>query len=453
MKSKIKISSNLFLSAIVIATGFSFAFMMSGKNSIQTAQKFSTTQLGLGTCFQRLTQSFTAAMIGDFSSTYLTKDFSNVTGECFGQVNSILKSALKADQNILSTVNDMTNESHWFYEKLAKIKTIAGTEKLNMNESSLIDKFSKVESYKMEVSKYLERAVAFANESSKFSYNVSFTLLLTIGIFAAMFLIQKRRERNAKKKLEIESLQLLQNNLFTESRIDRHLEQVFINADYPHTLRLFSTYHGKVLEGKSSFVMSAHSDISGEESSQQNRQNLQTTDINDLFNASIDMVQSKAFSQGIIFDYDIDNNIHVLGEREGLMQLTYHLLAYGLDVAGKLNNDSKKIQVRSKVLGQQCYTKLFIPNHFLTATELEALGDSETESQLNDMNLMLIIELTKDLNVKIEVGNTLGKNGKMAGAKIELLFNLAEQSSANDSAPKHIQRIVKGSKSEVLSQL
>ena len=77
----------------LMAIGFGFVVLATGSftasRMIQT--KISNEAIlkeGANTCFNRVSQSFTALMIQDFNSSYLSQSFMDTTGECFSEAKN-----------------------------------------------------------------------------------------------------------------------------------------------------------------------------------------------------------------------------------------------------------------------------------------------------------------------------------------------------------------------------
>jgi len=52
---------------------------------------------GMNVCFQRVNQTFTALMLRDLTSNFISNEFKNTTGECFSQLSSALGGVVASD--------------------------------------------------------------------------------------------------------------------------------------------------------------------------------------------------------------------------------------------------------------------------------------------------------------------------------------------------------------------
>ena len=65
----------------ILAIGMIFGISILNNNLLSQQTSFLKLNNGVGICFQRITQTFTALMIRDLRSDYLTSDFRSTTGD------------------------------------------------------------------------------------------------------------------------------------------------------------------------------------------------------------------------------------------------------------------------------------------------------------------------------------------------------------------------------------
>src|SRR5690606_24575930 len=96
------------------------------QNQVNRAQSLSRLHNGVGTCFTRVAQTFTALMVNDLNSIYLSKDFKGLTSECFNEVNKVYKNIFgsKTVDQMTKNLNDLTSDAHWFSERVEKTHNI-----------------------------------------------------------------------------------------------------------------------------------------------------------------------------------------------------------------------------------------------------------------------------------------------------------------------------------------
>ena len=114
-----KVKSRKEWGALVLSIGLVAAgiFLLSQS---QKLQKLAVLEEGLGTCFQRVAQSFTARMIGEERSVYLDKGFTGASEECFGEAASwsVQATQMAGATKVAALVNKLANEVSFFHAKI-----------------------------------------------------------------------------------------------------------------------------------------------------------------------------------------------------------------------------------------------------------------------------------------------------------------------------------------------
>src|SRR5690606_29699109 len=105
--------------ALVLSLGL----VVAGVNLLSQSQKLqrlSVLEEGMGTCFQRVAQTFTARMIGEERSVYLDKGFTNASEECFGEAVSWATDATASTgaTKVAALTNKLANEVSFFHAKV-----------------------------------------------------------------------------------------------------------------------------------------------------------------------------------------------------------------------------------------------------------------------------------------------------------------------------------------------
>ena len=145
---------NIFLSSkILVGLGCIslvsiLGFSMLGQNFAAKQASLFQVSNGLGVCFQRVNQSFTALMIKDFSSDFMTKDFRATTGDCFSELSSAIAAKSLMTTNIKTKLNNIMSDTHWFGEKLDRVVELSETEQLDFSQSNIINKYVEIEQLK-----------------------------------------------------------------------------------------------------------------------------------------------------------------------------------------------------------------------------------------------------------------------------------------------------------------
>lgn len=141
------------------------------ENSIRI-KRLSNFESGMQTCFSRVNQTYTAKMLGDTTSDYLTSNFQNLTEECFAEgilnVEDSFKSELAQVAKKLST---LASNVHWFHEDILSpnsTKTLGG----DGESRDVGTRFEKIETTKDEIleasDKYKGELANSLNQSKTF---------------------------------------------------------------------------------------------------------------------------------------------------------------------------------------------------------------------------------------------------------------------------------------------
>ena len=105
---------------------------------------------GVNTCFNRISQTFTAMMIKDIQSPYLNRGFMGLSDECLNETIKGINPFRKHVGKGYETLNQLISEVHWFHEKVLKIHSpMLSNANINIPLSPLTDRFTKMENFKV----------------------------------------------------------------------------------------------------------------------------------------------------------------------------------------------------------------------------------------------------------------------------------------------------------------
>lgn len=457
-KSKLldKLKNNFNINSISLSIGLlsitSLALMATGSWQQKNAIKQMSLSSGVGTCFQRVTQSFTALMISDFSSTYLTKPFMDTTSECFSyaakEFNSLYANGFKSGSKAIISLN---SDIHWFHEKALKLLKMSQESGLDFSNSNIVNKYTSLEEMKDTFVEGVSLKVENANSNA--------TLLSSIGVLSFMatfFLIgfslfQKSRRRELFTKIENESERALKSNTdFVSANIERALDNVLTKMDMPNTYSLFNQYHSQLLEKA---YKSFHDDNDGvaidstpPKSNSTLMENIETTYFRDAIGNTLDSVSEKLFSRGVLLNTDLEDNFNVKGEQELIEQLVFSLLNFASDKTLQ-QKDSRQINIVSRALGATAYFKLNISNYCFNASELDSHHSISTLDNQLTSELTIAQEIANDLGLSLELKNAVSLENKL-GCEIKVVFDRVRETGTNPN--KALTSVTKGSKRDIL---
>lgn len=441
---------------------------------------------GTSTCFTRVGQTFTALMIGDFSSGYLAKEFTSTTGECFSQVNKSFDEIFAGSfAQAKKPLNKLTSDLFWFHEKTEKLAKLAQNDETQLSaDSTIAGKYSSLES----LSQSFQEKLAQKSEQLKTWKNV-WTLLSLAGAIGICFLalISGRRrqgELDAFEALNTEAQALLEDSSDLDKMVlktGRLMEHLFAKINAPSFAELYQKVQTDLLERKADFARESLGTLGAyEEAPEKNAERTddvstktvqeleaqgEVVDFGTTARALVDRMNEKIFSHGILLEQNIDEDFHVKGNSESLEQLLYNLLSFAVEKS-VLHDSSRKISLKSKPLGGITYFKTRISNYMLNPSEMELFNGadlSKGSSESANVNLSLMAEIARDMGVAVAAKNIINGGANFTGAEIEVVFTRFKAASSiassksNDSenaaSNNKVASIMKGSKKDILRAL
>lgn len=410
---------------------------------------------GLGICFQRVNQSFTALMIRDFSSDFITNDFKSMTGECFSEISSVLGTQLSNNKVVAKRMNNLMSDIHWFNEKLERVAGMAQKSDIELTESNIIDKYIEIEQLKGRVDETLVTN-AQGIDSQK-SLAVAALILSQLALLFSFFSLFLKRRILKQELSNIETIVKEEaNNGDINLFVQNISNKLFKLLDIPETQSMMASYQTNLVDENHKLqddLISAHTlGMSIEETGlvieedfdEVVEEKIETSDFNNSLNIVLDRVKGKAFNHGIIIDTEISEEIEVNSSEEALDQLLFSIISYAMDSSLE-HNDGRKVIIKGKPLGGIAYCKLKVEGHSFSDDDLKIINGKEVNSETN-MNLVLLKELLIDTNANLAVKNRFNSSNGLTESEMELIFERAKPTQA---AQKEISKIVKGTKKEL----
>ena len=437
MMKFIQSAKHKYLTGVIIAVTLSLVSLIFQQNWIGKSQSIVGLNAGLNTCYNRVTQTFTSIMIQQVESSYLTREFTELTSSCFNDVQKQfqqISSGLMANnlKNINGKLNQLVSDTHWFHEKVLKVKKMSADETVNLTNSNVLSKYSSLEEIKDSLQEQIELKRSEVEKRALYFQIFGFICIILSGCLGTIWFMNAHK--NSLRLREVESIaenMLKETNIPSDippEKIDRIMEMAFGAANLPKTLQLVQHYQlrSPLLQYRGE---SFEQDISKDSDHVVSDQNIRTaqavTNLNNAFNAALKGVQSKAFTYGVIVDFDLDDDLMVYGEQEDLQQVIYTLMNYAID-SSMHHNQGRKIIIRSKALGGTIYFKASITNHCFNASELEYLTDNNSQGTDVNINLVMIKELASVNNTEYKVTNKVNSAGELKGSEVEFIFQRAD---------------------------
>jgi hypothetical protein len=439
------ISATAFL--VISLTGIVTQTSMHGKS-----QQIANLNAGMGTCFTRISQTFTSLMIADMSSNYLKPEFLTNTQECINvaaaEFANLWGQTFKEGSKHITL---MQSEIHWFNEKVLKLKKTVEDGGATLTNSNIVTKFTQLEAAKNAFVDGLDKKNDHVKSWTTLWGTIAVLAFVAFIAIGTIFGINLQRNRKWFRLIEDDFSKAEE---ISAAKITVALDNIFHRLEMPKTQLAIEHYLTGLLEKQyddktvaidSSAMMK--SDTSKKETSKTTHQS-SGADFQNALNATLDAVQNRAFTHGILIDADLNDDFNVAADQETLEQFLYNLLNYALDNS-VIHNEGRKISLRSKPLGGTAYLKMSIANYCFNADELNFLNSHNATGEGLNVNLVLMKELIQDIGATFAVKNKMNREQGVEGSEIEIVFKRVFASTSEPIADK-VVNIMKGSKKEIL---
>jgi hypothetical protein len=396
---------------------------------------------GLGTCFSRVSQTFTAMMIKDVHSPYLHQGFMGLSNECLKEtvkgINPFKKNVGKGYQ----TLNQMISETHWFHEKVNKINAPLAAGKQNTPEySNLTQRFSKIEEFKMnlvdEIETVTEKLKALQKNDE---YLMGAGLLLFVLALSILSLQEFNRIQN-QKEIEAESMNYLKaGNAQVSAIVDSLIQRALEAQNMPVTAQIFRDYHERLLENKNPVVVDENvtEAIMAEEvlASQEGP-------VVSLKEALVTLQNIHAENVQINDVRDVDLSME-LDSIEEIMNASVNMF-----LGARLNQ--KKIMVTNQIHSDRTILSFFLEGASFEPAEIAFAKEAIAASEGIDLNLVILRELVQMNGLSWHLENKTNRKGRLTGMNIRLIL---PRSAKSAKTSKNLVSIFKGKKRDLAREM
>ena len=460
--------AGLFLLAGLIFTTYS---IQENSNQIKRLTNFES---GIQTCFTRVNQTYTANLLGDKASTYLTQNFQNLTEECLAEgiltVENSLSKELASSAKLLS---NLASNVHWFHEDILApngAKNLAG----NGQARDVGSRFEKIETTKDEI---LESTNSFKTQitnSQNFQKNIfyiSATLLVMLMIAEYMSITRRRFSNNAREKEAHD--ELLNNGGGASVKVGEIIRVALEQNDLVNCSKLFANFHAFAISEKGKNKMSLETlvtpmstdinkavytidkiwedDSIGVSADTNAKNKLHNINLEQMSSTVVDLLAEKLFSQGVQLDMNIADNLEIRAGQEELEQALYHLFAYAINSTQSTNGE-KNISVYAHKLGDVvAFDLIHSGGGFEESTLKKRVGLENNGSELN-LDLQICQSLLEEIQAKIQLDNKLDQNGNVIGGRVKIIFKAVIAATENVNQGRLVDLKV-GSKKEILAAM
>ena len=430
---------NISISKILLTCGVGLVITVGGFWHHQMNQSHLSTihvmNQGLGTCFGRLNQSFTAMMIKDVKSPYLDKGFGTLSGACFEELKSTFKTLENKIPKAREALNKLNSESTWFYEKLGKIHSpmLLG-QGMDANLTPIKERYTVIEDLKVSLADELDagmhrlKEIQFSDEIIMGAGLLLF--VLGLGLVSAEEL-RKLRQRTQAEKMAVN---LVKNNqTHVGAMVDSLISKALLDQGLVITAQIFKDYHESILEGmthKQTIDTDANLlDVQNETITQTEKEIL--TPLNEVMNVLKTL------------NFDFDSKEIVEADLKIESEECIQVLSTAIHKLNERRMEDHKVMISSEIMGDRCLINLFLANAVFNTEELEA---SANPAKRSDPYLMILDEMVKEADISWSYENSIDKRTNQLGMSIS--FNLPREPKA-----KNLVSVVKGKKRDLARSL
>lgn len=444
------------------------------QNSVKNFSSLGNIADGSQVCFSRVIQSFTAKMLGDGASPYLSKSFLNLTGQCYSDVLDSYQNKLAPSfEGLYGKITRLNNDLSWFNQRL-DTKVINLSNQANAGSVIIQNKFRALESSNEDLARSIEGSKANLSSSlTIFGTIIGSAILFLIG---ALFTEIRHYAMTNRKKEEAERLasKELNSQILTPERVQRIIGNVLAAEKLEECQTLFarfgaeiSTQIGKgfvtnrVYDEQASVLneevkMAKHSSLSKSKSLDSNEvavtenANLLKLNLSQFTAKIIERLKPQIYAYGVLIDVDVDEEMNLWAREEGLLQVIFDSLSKSLKSSIQ-SSDQPRVKVSAKTLGGTVVLRVLHNGADFSQNELISMKKKGYEKGLST-EIMIIKELMEDFGGKLEIKN---KPSKMK--ELKLIFKRAKSTYVSNSREiatrKVVRSVQKGTKKEILANI
>lgn len=444
MKKLLSISS----SKILIMCGLGLLMTLGSFWHYQTNQsqldRMNVLNQGVGTCFNRISQTFTAMMIRDVNSPYLNRGFMGLSDEC---LNETIKGINPFKQNMgqgYVVLNKLISDVHWFHESILKVHSpmVAG-KSMEVSLNPISSKFSQMEESKVNLVDEIDVTNSRIREVQRSDEALMGIGLLMFVVSLCVLSLKEFNRIQLQKEIENKALSLLNTGMANVgAMVDQIVERGLISQGLPVTAQIFKDYHGDLMEKMTS--RSTYREEKKEEVpdflESENNQSLKTSFKEVL--VSIQNINPK----DLIQMNDV-RDVHLAVAFEDFEQM----MNAAINKLSARREDGKKIMISNQIHADRTLINIFLAGAMFTASELDFAQDNQSISaDAVDMNMVILKEMAKGINSAWYMENKTDRSGAITGMAIRFTVARTPKESRSN---KNLVSVVKGKKKDLAREM
>lgn len=401
---------------------------------------------GVSTCFNRISQTFTAMMIKDIQSPYLNRGFMGLSDEC---LNETIKGINPFRQNVgkgYETLNQLISEVHWFHEKVLKTHgPMLSQPNAPTSLSPLVDRYTQMENFKVTLMDEIDSTNSQLKEIKMTDEYLMGAGLIIFVLAISLLSLQEFNRIQVQRELEKEALNFLNTGKANVGAIvDQLVDRALMTQGMPVTAQIFRDYHGELLER-----MSTKSIVSEPPKSSQKEEEIineveeiatshHKTSLKEVL-VSIQNIQSK-------------DSIHMSDVRDVVLDVPYESFEQMMNAAinqlVSRRHGNKKVMISNQNHSDKTVVNLFLAENTFSASELEFAGPGDKAMADGlDMNLIILKEMVEESGAQWHIENKADRNGAITGMNIRLTVNRTPKERSK------LVSVVRGKKKDLSREL
>jgi len=402
-------------------------------------------QEGVGTCFARANQSFTAYMLQDLRSAYLTPDFMDITSECFGEVIDRFETVFgDKDRVTVKALNDFVTGVFSFHGKLNQGK--------NEDNDTLVQTFERLEEEKGVVLELIDEHKVQAME-----LNQSLEYLLGLCFFALSFMtfLSFRKQKvveNQKNQFEHRAKKFLRAGDYDFAKVAPFIKESLEFSQLPYCSQLS---YKCLKDAEATQAYQQYHQLRVPETAIE-QPKLQGLNLGRVVDEVLLKLSNKIFAKEVIFDSRISEKIVVESSEEPLFQLMFELLSYFIDLENIASKrEHNKILLKAEEYGQDIVFTIHKVFNIQSNSEIEISLDENRCDVVTKMGQ----EFMNDFGGEFFLKNMRNSDGIMIGQTIELVVSRSEQEDIARPAVEALDNgremvsLIKGKKRDISKQM
>lgn len=461
------------LAGLVLLAGLIFTTYSIQENSGQI-KRLTNFENGIQTCFTRVNQTYTANLLGDSTSTYLTQNFQNLTEECLAEgILTVENSFQNNFAGTAKTLSNLASNVHWFHEDILApngAKNLAGKGQVR----DVSSRFEKIETRKDEIlesTNSFKAQITKSQDLQKNFFYVSATLLVILMIVEYMSITRRRFSNNSREKEAFD--ELINNGGGASVKVGEIIRIALEQNELFNCSKLFANYHALNNSDKGKNKMSLESlitpivansarpafdidkmwddDSMAMAADVTPSSKLQNMNLENISSIIVDMLAEKLFSQGVQLHVNIPESLEIRARHEELEQTLYHLFAFAINSSSNHSAD-RNISISAQKLGDVVVFDLVHSGAGFDDTLLKKRIGLESDGAALDLDLQICQTLLAEIEAKIQLDNKLDQNGNTIGGRVKIVFKAAIAATESLNQARLVDLKV-GSKKEILAAM